>query len=475
MLYDFFNRFLPLGEQVRVQGMASYQREDYHHSFWESRDPLHLTEYNERLLEHYSRVAEANLLFSDPAGGEMPGWKSDRGQIWIRYGPPNNIYRNLNLANWEQVLSDRSELENMAFEERFQFSRHLEPVRIEKKTELTTNNDERLLEYWCYDRFTLVFHEFPLWSGKGAFANTFGLNFKEIAERLQRDLPDSYSMRVKGKRIVFPYYAVDFRGRKGGTDVRLFYEFPLSGIEHRARDAQYYGKIRQGTFLYNQYWNPAYTDTKEMESISPVPVDSISEDRFFMANNVEIRPGKYNLAIEVMDLNSNNVGAVHAPLEIESYSYDSLEVSDLLLAKNITVDNKTDSISLATLTYLPNVSRVYKKADRIFLYFEVYNLSMDGAPGTTDYRVEYSLVYKKSKEESSGNPLSILGKLFNFSKWQYEITTAADYTGDRPVENLYLELDSEPLSQGVYQLTLSVFDRRAGRAARKEAEFMLVK
>ncbi|MGH7454731.1 MAG: tetratricopeptide repeat protein, partial [bacterium] len=55
--------------------------------FWKGRDPLFLTEANERLLEHFGRIAYANLRYSVPEKN-IAGWKTDRGQTLIRFGQP---------------------------------------------------------------------------------------------------------------------------------------------------------------------------------------------------------------------------------------------------------------------------------------------------------------------------------------------------------------------------------------------------
>ena len=48
--------------------------------FWRRQDPLYLTEFNERRMEHYGRVAYANLRFSRPAKG-IEGWRTDMGRV----------------------------------------------------------------------------------------------------------------------------------------------------------------------------------------------------------------------------------------------------------------------------------------------------------------------------------------------------------------------------------------------------------
>ncbi|HEY2824345.1 MAG TPA: GWxTD domain-containing protein, partial [Gemmatimonadales bacterium] len=59
-------------------------------AFWNSLDPLYVTPYNERKLEHYARVASADLLFGSRTIGEI-GSRSFAGKIWVRYGRPLNM------------------------------------------------------------------------------------------------------------------------------------------------------------------------------------------------------------------------------------------------------------------------------------------------------------------------------------------------------------------------------------------------
>ncbi len=61
------------------------EREQFIEQFWLRRDPSPDTEENEYREEHYRRIAYANDNF---ASG-IPGWKSDRGMIYIKYGAPD--------------------------------------------------------------------------------------------------------------------------------------------------------------------------------------------------------------------------------------------------------------------------------------------------------------------------------------------------------------------------------------------------
>ena len=63
------------------------EREQFIEQFWLNRDPTPDTIENETKEEHYRRIAYANERF---ASG-IPGWKTDRGKMYIIWGPPDEI------------------------------------------------------------------------------------------------------------------------------------------------------------------------------------------------------------------------------------------------------------------------------------------------------------------------------------------------------------------------------------------------
>jgi GWxTD domain-containing protein len=64
-------------------------RDQFIVQFWIRRDPTPDTAENEFKEEHYRRIAYTNEHFAD----SNAGWKSDRGRIYIVYGPPERIQR----------------------------------------------------------------------------------------------------------------------------------------------------------------------------------------------------------------------------------------------------------------------------------------------------------------------------------------------------------------------------------------------
>jgi len=65
--------------------MPESERKQFKEDFWKRRDPDPDTEVNEFKVEYYKRIEQANRLFQ---GEGRPGWLTDRGRIYILFGPP---------------------------------------------------------------------------------------------------------------------------------------------------------------------------------------------------------------------------------------------------------------------------------------------------------------------------------------------------------------------------------------------------
>ena len=63
------------------------EREQFIEAFWQRRNPDPDSPENTFKEEHYRRIAYANEHF---ASG-IPGWKTDRGRIYIMWGPPDEV------------------------------------------------------------------------------------------------------------------------------------------------------------------------------------------------------------------------------------------------------------------------------------------------------------------------------------------------------------------------------------------------
>ena len=73
---------------LTVPGKQRFLRE-----FWRRRDPTPATPENETEAAFYDRIEQADRRFREGGGADVPGWRTDRGRVLIRYGEPDDVRR----------------------------------------------------------------------------------------------------------------------------------------------------------------------------------------------------------------------------------------------------------------------------------------------------------------------------------------------------------------------------------------------
>jgi GWxTD domain-containing protein len=71
---------------LTLEGKRSWIRQ-----FWQKRDPTPGTPRNELQEDFYTRIADANRRFREGGAAQIPGWRTDRGRIFIKYGVPDEV------------------------------------------------------------------------------------------------------------------------------------------------------------------------------------------------------------------------------------------------------------------------------------------------------------------------------------------------------------------------------------------------
>jgi len=80
---------LPLEKEVFLQLKTDRERDLFIEAFWKHRDPTPGTPENEFRTEHYRRINYSNHFFG--RGTPKPGWRTDRGRVYIILGEPNDV------------------------------------------------------------------------------------------------------------------------------------------------------------------------------------------------------------------------------------------------------------------------------------------------------------------------------------------------------------------------------------------------
>lgn len=87
---DFLSkvRYIITGEERKIfLELPDSEKDAFIEEFWRRRDPDPETEENEFKIEYFNRVEKANELF---LGEGRPGWLTDRGRIYVLFGPPTD-------------------------------------------------------------------------------------------------------------------------------------------------------------------------------------------------------------------------------------------------------------------------------------------------------------------------------------------------------------------------------------------------
>jgi GWxTD domain-containing protein len=75
-------------ENLTVDGKRRYLNE-----FWSRRDPTPQTPDNPLRDVYYRGVRHANGAFREGGAAQIPGWRTDRGRIYLKYGEPDDALR----------------------------------------------------------------------------------------------------------------------------------------------------------------------------------------------------------------------------------------------------------------------------------------------------------------------------------------------------------------------------------------------
>ena len=83
-------------ERGRYGRLGTDGKRGFLRRFWKRRDPTPETPHNEARERFYDRVTTVNRMFREGGATEIPGWRTDRGRIYLKYGAPDRVLRRPN-------------------------------------------------------------------------------------------------------------------------------------------------------------------------------------------------------------------------------------------------------------------------------------------------------------------------------------------------------------------------------------------
>ena len=471
------------------------ERDQFIENFWARRDPTPDTAENEYKEEHYRRIAYANEHFA--AG--LPGWKTDRGRMYIVYGPPTSIESHPMGGPYQRSAEEGGgETETYPFEVwHYNYLEGIgQNIDIEfvddcgcGAYEMTMDRSrkdamlhvpgaglttmEQMGMSTKADRFNRGLESL----GPGPFNQ--GLETKQF-DRLEQFAKLSAPPPVKFKELneivtshirynLLPFDVnVDFVKLTSDTVLMpITLQVPLRNLTWNNKDG--IDRAVLNVFMKLSTLSGRTVQTLEDTIHRDIPAELLDKELANVAlwpKSVPMRPGLYRLDVVVKDVNGDKVGTYSRGWTVPDFSDDRLTASSLILADQI---EPVPAREIGTGDFVIGQNKVrprvqpsdgkpasFKKDEKVNFWMQVYNLGIDPKTKKPSATVEYQVINTANQKP-----------VVNFT----ESTAQMGNIGDQVT--LEKSLPANSLGPGVYQVTIKVNDLISRQTISPRAKFVI--
>ena len=458
------------------------ERDQFIEAFWQRRNPTPDSEENPFKEEHYQRMAYANEHFA--AG--IPGWKSDRGRIYIMYGKPDEIESHPSGGSYQRPMEEGGgETSTYPFEQwRY---RYLEGIGQEVIIEfvdtcmcgdyhMTMDRSEKDALLYTPNAGLTLYEQMGMASktsrftgggmerlGQGPFnqdIQTKQFDRLEQFAKLNRaptvkfkDLEEIVTHKISVNLMPFDV-RVDFV--KVTSDTALV---PVT-ISVKNRDVTFQDKdgVERGTVnIFGRVTTltgriaQTFEDTVQADIPSEL-LPKTAENSQVYWKALPLRPGRYRFDVVVKDVNGDRKGVWSKGIVVPDYSDDRLASSTLIVAdvmepvasKNV----GTGNFVIGTTKVRPRVPPAdgkpvsFKRNQKLNFWMQVYNLAMDEKTHKPSATFEYDVV-----NASTNKPVI----------HTVDSTEAMGNIGDQVT--LQKSLSAANLEPGTYRIQIKINDK----------------
>ncbi len=466
------------------------ERYQFIEQFWLRRDPSPDTMENEFRDEHYRRIAYANERF---ASGK-PGWKTDRGRIYITWGPPDQIESHPSGGSYLRPPEEGGGTTSTFPFETWRY-RYLEGEGLGNEVLIEfvdpTMSGEYRMAFDPAEKDALLhvpnagltdLEAMGLASKADRFSNTDGTRLGRAMgsrgirynqfERLQQWVGLQRPPQIKFKDLEtvvntkLSYNLMPFKFRTDFIKITEDTVLTPITIEIHNKDMTFQNKEGVQRAAVNIYGRISTITGRVAQVFEDVVSQDFPESLFkqgiekksLYQKAVPLRSGLYKLELVLKDLNSGNVGTFYKGFNVPKFEEDKLATSTIILA------DKIERLSLKQVAagmfiiggskVYPNVSDPPTFASKTIMgiYLQIYNLAMDEKTSKPSATIEY--VLKKGDKEVS-----------RFLEEQDKLAGAAQ---QMTLEKLFPLNDLDP---GRYTLVVNVTDNLSKRTVSPVARF----
>ncbi|MYB50685.1 MAG: GWxTD domain-containing protein [Acidobacteriia bacterium] len=468
----------PEERKAFVQMATDEERENFIESFWMRRDPTPDSMENEYKEEHYRRIAYAN----DRYASGIPGWKTDRGRIYIAYGPADEIESHPSGGQYQRPYD-----EGGGFTSTYPFEiwryRWIEGIGSDILLEFVdpTMTGEYRLTMDPSEKDALLnvpgagltlSEQMGLTTKADRFRRTDGtrmgtpiggaqsIRYNQF-ERLQLYANIFKPPAVKFKDLeAIVNSTIDYNTLSYDVDVhfvRVTNSSVLTGITVLLRNEDLLFKEESGLHkAVANIFGRITTMTRRVQSTfeETVSIQTTAErmhqevGRSSVYNkSVPLAPGMYRLELVVKDLVGETMGTYRTALRVPEFDDEALATSSLIIADKI---ERVPIRSLGTGQFVigsskvrPRIDDSFKRDEKMGIYMQIYNLGQSEETSRPAGNVTYQIARLDSPDEL----------LLNFTE---DVNSIRGASSRQVVIEKLLPLQS--LEPGEYRLSLLVQD-----------------
>jgi GWxTD domain-containing protein len=430
------------------------ERDEWLRKFWKSKDPTPTTERNEFKEEHERRVAYAKQNFGSHFRSNRL-W-DDRGEVYVKYGEPDERINSLEgVWDWSKgaPLDKRRRIDGLPW-----YDPDLEAKKAAGEIWRYYKHD---LTLQFQDDKSLGFYELtPYVEMVGMDKEMVGMD--KYKAQAVNDFESAVASKIEIPREIYHHdyegsaldYALDIaRFRNTGDNYEVDVNLGLPIEQLGKRDTNYVSFVKSIVVFDNNY-----KEVKRDSSIVNVRVGQAVNSLVIDQNRFVLNSGEYKVAVEVRDLVSSRIGIYKKDILLPGYVHpEQREISQIVMATDVRKATQDDSLLMQRngLVISPLPSRIYFPDQKIYFYYEIYDLKLDKS-GKAYYIIQADLINTKTRKRTTlykTNPV--------------ECAHSNTYEIDK--------IDASELKPGDYILTIKIKDVLADREKNTVAAFRVMK
>jgi GWxTD domain-containing protein len=465
------------------------EREQFIEQFWLRRDPTPDSVENEFKEEHYRRIAYANERF---ASG-IPGWKADRGRIYIMYGPADEVESHPSGGTYERPPEEGGGTTSTYPFEKWRY-RWIEGIGTDIIIEfvdptmtgeyrMTMDPSEKDALLYVPNAGLTLMEQMGMSSKVDRFSRTDGTHLGEAFggtparmnqfERLEqfaklqkppavkfKDLEAQVTSTIKFNILPVKVRTDFFPLTESSILTNVTLQFDNRDLQFQAKEGvqkavvNLYGRI---TTMARRVVN-VFEDTVTVDAPTELLAE-ITKRRSIYQKSVPLPPGLYRMNVVVKDVISGNMAvyetALHVPrLEEEKLAASSLVLADLL-ERVPTRSIGTGQFVIGAAKVRPRVGESFNRSEKMGIYFKAYNFKADEKTQKVNGTIDYEVVKNGSNE-----------KIFEFSE---DVATLPNASAQQVTVEKVLPLAN--MAPGQYTLRMKVTDKIGNQSITPTAVF----